>query len=377
MAPIESPRKDDLSQLHLEPQEKRASSARRQLTLAAVALALLIGGLVALAIVVSDGAETTEDRPGAAARSQEAAPPPGSPARRDPAEAVLAGGYVEARRTAGLMPGRDGVVSKVLVVLGQPVAEGDLLLELDTASALAERDIAAAELELASSQLQGVRAGSRVEEVLAARSEADAAEADWQEARQQAERMETLAPSGATTAAEVDRARHQARAAESRVQALRARERLLRQGNRQSDVQAALANQERATASLRRAEALLELCSLRAPFGGTVVSVEVEPGEAISLQNGRPAVLLADLSEIWVRVDVPESRIAQVRLDAQAEVVVDALGDQQLPARVVEIAPVADRQSNTVSVAVRLTSPPPQVRPNMSARVSISSGGSS
>lgn len=116
---------------------------------------------------------------------------------------------------------------------------------------------------------------------------------------------------------------------------------------------------------------MLELCRLRAPFDGTVVGIDVEPGEAISLQGGRPVIELADLSEIWVRVDVPETRIARVQLGARAEVVIDALGEERLEATVVEIAPVADRQSNTVSVAVRLDAPPQQLRPNMSARVSI------
>ena len=84
---------------------------------------------------------------------------------------------------------------------------------------------------------------------------------------------------------------------------------------------------------------------------------------------------LADLSEIWVRVDVPEGRIARVAPGAAATVVVDALGPDRLAAEVVEIAPLADRQSNTVSVAVRLATPPPLLRPNMSARVFVGPGG--
>jgi multidrug efflux pump subunit AcrA (membrane-fusion protein) len=44
---------------------------------------------------------------------------------------------------------------------------------------------------------------------------------------------------------------------------------------------------------------------------------------------------------------------------------------------VVEIAPKADRQSNTVEVAVAIIDPPPILRPDMSARVNITTSGGS
>ena len=372
MGGIESPAKPDLSRLRLQPHEKRAKGSGWLLALVAAGLVLLVLVVVGVALFASHASDNGDSESVAGARNQPAPP------RRQPSSgasssnaAVLAGGYVEARRTAKLMPGRDGVIVRVLVTLGQQVSLGDILLELDGEAIGAEREMAAAELELARFRLQGVRAGSRVEEVQAARSEGDAAEADWQDAREELQRLESLAPLGAATAAQVERARHRATASEARVAASRARERLLKRGSRRTDVSAAEASVERATAALRRAEAMLELCRLRAPFDGTVVGIDVEPGEAISLQGGRPVIELADLSEIWVRVDVPETRIARVQLGARAEVVIDALGEERLEATVVEIAPVADRQSNTVSVAVRLDAPPQQLRPNMSARVSI------
>lgn len=378
MAPADSSSRTELSRLRLSAAEKSTGGARLRLVLAFVGLGVFAAVLVGLAVAVSgDGGGEVPARAAAAEGSTE--PGSSSPAS-DPletSEGVLAGGYVEARRTAQLMPGRDGVVARVMVSLGQEVRRGEVLLELDTAPYLAEREMAAAELELARARLRGVRAGSRSEEVLAASAEADAAEADWREAREQLERYETLAPSGAVTAAEVERARHRARAAEARFEALQARARLLRRGSRQTEIEAARATEERAAAALRRAEAMLELCRLRAPFDGVVVAIDVEPGEAVSLQSGRPVLALADLSEIWVRVDVPEARISAVRLGAAAEVVVDALGQDRLGAEVVEISPVADRQSNTVSVAVRVSDPPPLLRPNMSARVSIGARGSS
>lgn len=359
-----------LASLRLDPKEKRPSGARRHVTLIGAGIFLVIIAVVAIAVGASRASSVEgESTPSSASSSVgDSTPVRASQSSR---EAVAAGGYVEARRSAVLRPGRDGVVGTVNVKLGQQVTEGELLLELENSADQAQEEMALAELELAKTRLRAVRAGSRVEEVQAAGSEVEAATATSEEAQQDLSRLESLAPQGAVTAAEVDRARQRARAAEARLEALRARERMVRRGNLPTDVAAARAQEERAAAALRRATAQLELTRLRAPFGGTVVALDVEPGEVVSVQSPRKVMTLADLSEIWVRVDVPEGRISRISMNARAEVVVDALGEERFAAEVVEIAPLADRQSNTLSVAVRVVEPPPQLRPNMSARVFI------
>jgi RND family efflux transporter MFP subunit len=248
-------------------------------------------------------------------------------ASRQPAlTAIAAGGYVEARRRAMLYPGRDGVVAQGYVVLGQRVIAGKLLLELDT-------EIAAAE-------------------TAAALADAGAAQAELDDARRSLERLEQLVQSGAATEDELDRGRYRVQRVGAQLEALRAR------------------------ADLARAR--LDLSYLRAPFDGAIVRVDLEPGEVVSLfgvQSSVGGIEIADLSEIWVRVDVPEDRVGRVALGAPAQVVVDALGGEPLDAEVVEIAPVADRQSNTIEVAVRVIDPPPLLRPDMSARVTIRATG--
>lgn len=359
----------DLSSLRLDPAEKRPSRSRWQVLL----FLLGIPGVLLIALAIATIApDPSSSEPGSAPPQSKNSDRPDPPLIPRPARnAVAAGGYVEARRSAVLRPGRDGVVAAVHVTLGQHVTEGGLLLELENGADVATEEMAAAELELAKTRLKAVRAGSRIEEVQVAGSEVAAAEASYAEARQDLTRFESLAPQGAVTAAEVDRARQQTRAAEARLEALRARERMVRRGNLPTDVAAARAQEERAAASLRQATAQLELTRLRAPFSGTIVALDVEPGEVVSVQSPREIMTLADLSELWVRVDVPEGRITKVSMGSPAEVVIDALGEERLRAEVVEIAPLADRQSNTLSVAVRMLDERQQLRPNMSARVFI------
>jgi multidrug resistance efflux pump len=368
-----SPSPGDLSSLRLEPHERRAGGARRQVALLGAGLILVIGALVGAAVIVSR-ADSTEAEARAVVEPTAPAPAQAPDPANAAGEPVAAGGYVEARRSAVLRPGRDGVVARVHVTLGQSVRRGDLLIELENEPDQAEEAMAAAELALAETRLRAVRAGSRVEEVEAAGSEAEAAEASLTEAREDLSRLESLETQGAVTASEVDRTRQRARGAEARLAALRARERMLRRGNLPTDVAAAEAQLERARAALRRAQAQLELTRLRAPFDGVILALDIEQGEVVSVQSPRDIVTLADLSELWVRVDVPEGRISKVAPGAAAQVVVDALGTERLAAEVVEIAPIADRRSNTVSVAVKLLDRHDLIRPNMSARVFVGGG---
>ncbi len=318
--------KDDISRLRLEPHEKRTNPTRRWTVWGVRIIALVLVLAVLLAILGRRAADP------AAVSSRDSLPVvtnrPVPAGGESMTRALAAGGYVEARRRAMLYPGRDGVVSQVSVTLGQRVRRGSLLLELDT-------DIAAAE-------------------AAAARADVRATQAELADARRILERLEELALSEAVTEDEVERGRYRVQGLMARVEALQAREELAR--------------------------ARLDLSYLRAPFDGVIVRVDLEPGEVVSLfgvQSGAGGIEIADLSEIWVRVDVPEDRIGSVVLGAHAEVVIDAIGDERLQAVVVEIAPVADRQSNTVEVAVRIIDPPPILRPDMSARVTIQPTGDS
>jgi RND family efflux transporter MFP subunit len=210
----------------------------------------------------------------------------------------------------------------VFVALGQRVYADQVLLQLDTAIAAAE--------------------------VAGARADVASARAELEDARVALRRLQELSQTSAVPEEQVDQGRYRVSALAARVEGLEARARL--------------------------AAARLELSFLRAPFDGVIVRTDLEPGEVVSqfgLQAGTGGIEIADLSEIWVRVDVPETRIAGIRLGDPAEVVVDALGEVSLSAVVVEIAPVADRQSNTVEVAVRVLDPPRLLRPDLSARVTV------
>lgn len=366
----------NLSRLRLDEDARTARASKRPWLRIALGVAVLI--CITLAVLLAHKTPNTAgqqvaDRQGAAVSPAERRLPvvvPAAGSKPAATESTTAGGYVEARRTAALVPARAGVVKRVLVKLGQRVEEGALLLEFASEALVADVAMAEAELEVASAQYRLAQAGAREEDIAAAAAQvkietAELAQASWELARQ-----ERLFAGKSATSADVERARTRATVASARLAAAKAKEQQLRAGNREPEIAAAAAEQLRAKAVLARTHALVEEKRLRAPFAGVVVRLDVEPGEAIGPEMA-PPIEVADLSELRVRVDVPEGKIVRITANARALVAIDALRGQELEATVVEIAPVANRQSNTVETVVRIHEPPAMLRPNMSARVRI------
>ena len=371
--------KEKLSKIRLEPHEKTAPNSGFQLSRRAL---LGLGGVVALIVaiviilaLVGPDEEVSVTPPTAAGPDSTAAGPTSS--STGSSRTLAAGGYVEARRTALVWPGRDGIVAQLHVIRGQQVEKGDLLLELDARTAAAAVAMASAELDQARARLRRLREGARVEELAAAGSELQEAEAQYADARAELARLLSLGESELVPAAEVEAARYRADAAAARVETLRSNQQLLQVGTHPAEIAAGEADVARTKAALEQAEVNLDLTKLRAPFDGRVIAIELEPGEVVSLFNVGSGIEIADESELWVRVDVPEDRLEGLELGDPAEVYAQAIGADPLAARVVEIAPKADRQSNTVEVAVAIIDPPPILRPDMSARVNITTSGGS
>jgi HlyD family secretion protein len=365
--------KDKLARLTLTDEQRqtaRPEGRRRRISL--ITAAGLVSVLVA--VVAFDwlvpGDDTAPEAGGPTANMSVAELRAAVPTTKPIASGFTAGGFVEARRLADLSPAIDGVVQEINVALGSFVSQGDVILALDADSLRAEVDITAADLVAAEARLRLLEAGARVEEIAAAEADSKAAEAAFEDARAARIRLESLEDRSIVSEESVDQARYAEAETLAQYDAATANERLIKSGNRAEDIDVARANVTRAAADLERTKARLSDTFVYAPFDGVIVRLDTEIGEGLVAELG-PTVTIADLSEIWLRVDVPENRIASVAPGDPVEAIVDAIGSQVLPATVVEISPIADRQTNTVEVAVRLDQVDPRIRPNMTGRVNF------
>jgi HlyD family secretion protein len=318
-----------------------------------------------------------------------------------------------------------GLVTEVLVEVGDVVQAGDVLARLDDADAReavadAELQVAQAEVSLALARIDAelglaqadidsaqtsyeaavalsARTGDRLTSVRVSLEQAQDSLADaledynsaWDPARDwelnvrwkkdalESEREATeQALERAQYDLEVAQANYNLEAAgisESDVQSawtkvLNARSALENEPLQLQQLELSLSQAQLKLDSAQRA---LEELVLSAPVNGTVTVMNVKAGEMASA--GQSAFVLSNLATLVVDINLDETDVAQISVGQEAIVSVDAFPDAQLTGRVIDIAPVAEVQSGVVlyPVTVQLTPTELPVRAGMTTDVEI------
>jgi HlyD family secretion protein len=144
----------------------------------------------------------------------------------------------------------------------------------------------------------------------------------------------------------------------------------------ESQIASAAASTERARAQLAEAEANRADLTVKAPFGGTVMTRAAEPGEVV--QAGTAIVTLLDMSKVYLRGFVPEGQIGKVALGQPAHIFLDSNPKQAVDAYVLRVDPEAtftpentyfrdDRVKQVVGVKLQLTQAIGFAKPGMPA----------
>jgi multidrug resistance efflux pump len=300
-------------------------------------------------------------------------------------------GTVEARSiSVGSRIG--GRVKEVLVHEGDRVRDGQPLLVLETGDLDAQRVQAEGQLAQAQAALEKARAGARPEEIAqakaraaqavaqydetragarsediaAARARLEAAESNAQKATADAARTEKLAKGGAVSEQELDAARATMRSAvadrdaqkqsldelvngtrreqiaqaAARAQEQTAAARLTEAGTRIEDIRAAEAQVTAANGRLDQINADIEELTIRAPRAARVESLDLRPGDILG-PNAPAATLLED-DQLYVRVFVPETRLALIQVGRDLPIYVDAFPDRAYQGTVERIADIGE-----------------------------------
>ena len=234
-----------------------------------------------------------------------------------------------------------GEIINLPVVEGQEVAAGQLLLEI-------ERDLYEAARDQA-------KAAVRQAEVSVRRQEVQLADAE-----RNLRRVQKLIADGLVSEEALDAARLAVDTAEVEIEA-------------QSH------SVEQYRSGLKRAEDDLARTTIRSPMDGIIIQLNAEQGETVVPGStnlpGSVILIVADMSRLLAEVEVSEVDVVEVALGQEAEVNVDALGNDPLMGHVVEIATSGrkDPALGTIrfTVKVALNDPEAALRPTMTAKVDI------
>lgn len=255
-------------------------------------------------------------QPGAPART----PPPSAPVSNPYAAAVAGLGEVEpASETVAIGTDLSGLVAAVHVRPGDTVAAGAPLFSLDDRRLRAA--LAEAVATLAATVADRAEAGAAL---ASARAERDRAAAD-------AARYRDLARSDiAASRQRIETAVADSRKAEAQI------------GLAEARIAAAEAAIARAAAQRDRAAVDLDKTVLRAPFAGTVLRVNVRPGEfAQGPAGSEPLVLFGLIDPLHVRVQVDETDAHRLTAAAEARGFLRGDGSRSAPLAFVRAEPLA------------------------------------
>jgi HlyD family secretion protein len=211
-------------------------------------------------------------------------------------------------------------VHRVLVKEGDHVRKGQLLLELDDASARTEAARAQTALKAARADLSTVERGGTQEEVFSLDAQLVKARNDRDTAQRNLDALKKLEPQGAASAGEVRAAEDALAQADAQLKFLQQK-----QTKRYSKPEVARveAQSTEAQAAYAAAQDVLAKSNVRAPFDGIVYSLPVKQGAFVN--PGDLLLQMADLRKILVRAFVDEPDVARLASGEAIEVTWDAI----------------------------------------------------
>ncbi len=401
--------KSDLSGLRIDrstgPEQTAIPMQKRKwFTRLALPIGILIATLVLLGYAARDSLSPAVNVRTVRVVSKSLAHSPGT-------VTVQAPGWVEPDPFAIYVPAlAAGVVEEVLVLEGQSVTAGQVVVRMIKDDAQLALDLARAKLENTQAQLKAAQSDwdypieldrtinvyeAQVKQIDAERTQLTAEiamqEAKLAELKDRYQRLEAVTDN-AVSEQQVVEAKLQFNAQQAVVEAAEKKLDVLgaRYAGTQADLHAARehrrlripeqkaldltkAQLHEMQAAVAQAELRLERMDVRTPASGIVMKRLVVPGSKLMLNMDNKlsanAIHLYDPAKLQVRVDVPLADAAKVGLEQEAEIVVDVLPDRRYAGKVTRIVHEADIQKNTLEVKVAIDNPTEELKPEMLARV--------
>lgn len=289
------------------------------------ALHLLAGYALPLAL-----AAACSSRPKAAYRTDRVT-------RGTVAEVVSATGDVSAVVTVNVGSQVSGIISKLYADFNTPVKKDQVVAEIDP--------------RLFQAALERAVAGLAAAEADVAKAKAALADAQRTERRSLELQKRNL-----IAAADVDAA-------------LAARE------GAEAALQGAVARVLQARADRDTAETNVQLCRIRSPIDGIVISRSIDVGQTVaaSLQSPTLFLIANDLTRMQILANVDEADVGKVKEGLAARFTVDAFPGEQFEGKIREVRQAPSTIQNVVTYAAVIDAPNPErkLRQGMTASVTI------
>ncbi|MCX7709558.1 MAG: efflux RND transporter periplasmic adaptor subunit [Clostridia bacterium] len=179
-------------------------------------------------------------------------------------------------------------------------------------------------------------------------------------------------------------AQKQLSSSQSQLQSAQAQLDLLRNGNTNQTIKAAEADLEQSQAVLEQAKLTLSKYQVKSPIDGTYLLRNVETGDIVNAGTG--VATISDLSDLWVKVYIPQRHLNSIKLGQELELKTVSLPGQTIKGKITFISSDAEftpkntetseAKENTVfKVKIKMLDHIDQLKPGMTVDAHIPLGG--
>jgi HlyD family secretion protein len=273
-----------------------------------------------------------------------------------------------------------GRIVELPVQEGQYVKQGDLLAKLDDDDYRQQVAVDEATVQTREAELDLAVAGSRVQEIQAAKQSLIDAQADLDLKRAEFRRRESLLAEQGVAREDVENARTLMKRAQATYERVRQTYEQIAEGTRKEEIAVRRANLRLAQEHLQMSRVQLGYTRLSAPVSGVVLVRQAELGEVVA--PGTPVVTIADVDHLWMRGYVNETDLGRVRWNQSATLRTDTYPDKTYQGRVSFISSQAEFTPKSVEtykervtlvyrIKIDLANPNHELKPGMPAEAVI------
>lgn len=239
-------------------------------------------------------------------------------------------------RVSNKVPGR---METIFVEEGQRVSAGDTLAYVSSPEVDAKMMQAQAARSAATAQSVKARNGARQQQIESAHEMWQKAQVGVDIAKKSFDRVQALYEKNVVSAQKRDEVEAQYKAAVATANAAKQQYDLAMEGAQNEDKLAAQALVAQASGAVSEVQSYIDSRYLVAPCNGEVVEIFSKHGELVG--SGSPVMSILDMSDVWFTFSVREDLLKDMKVGAEVEVTIPALGEQTYKAKVTQLKAMA------------------------------------
>jgi HlyD family secretion protein len=233
-----------------------------------------------------------------------------------------------------------GEIKELRIQEGEKVKQGDTVMVIDTRTLQLQLKQQESGSEMSRAQLNLLRNGARKEDISMAESSLNQAQSNYDQAKNDLERLQKLYQTQTITKKQYDDAVTRFNLMNDQLSSAKENYHKIRNFARPEELKQAEAKLNQSLASADLIKKNINDSYIVSPLNGIVVKKYFEVGESVSPMSS--LVKISDLTNVELYIYVTEIELGKIKLGQKAEVSVDAFKDKKFEGKVTYISPEAE-----------------------------------